>query len=78
MQLILLNRRKVTDREPLAFDPVWNGPPLLSPQPTQGLLAMDLVTLNHGRVTRTTPELAPLSPNDHIPPTRRRLSSRQI
>ncbi|GFW12334.1 hypothetical protein TNCV_815891 [Trichonephila clavipes] len=27
--------------------------------PTRGLLVTDLVNLNHGQVTRTTPELAP-------------------
>ncbi|GFV19170.1 uncharacterized protein TNCV_3223881 [Trichonephila clavipes] len=30
----------------------------------------DLAILNHGQVTRTTPELAPPSPNYHITPTR--------
>ncbi|GFV53493.1 hypothetical protein TNCV_4746411 [Trichonephila clavipes] len=30
---------------------------------TRGLLATDHVILNHGQVTWTTPELAPLSPN---------------
>ncbi|GFT16755.1 uncharacterized protein TNCV_1333691 [Trichonephila clavipes] len=32
---------------------------------TRGLLATDLVILNHVQVTWTTPELAPLSPNYH-------------
>ncbi|GFY20019.1 hypothetical protein TNCV_2147121 [Trichonephila clavipes] len=32
---------------------------------TRGLLVTDLVILNHGQVTRTIPELAPLSPNYH-------------
>ncbi|GFW91514.1 hypothetical protein TNCV_3376771 [Trichonephila clavipes] len=32
---------------------------------TRGLLATDLVILNHGQVTRTTPELASPSPNYH-------------
>ncbi|GFT67469.1 hypothetical protein TNCV_2360781 [Trichonephila clavipes] len=32
----------------------------------RGLLATDHVTLNHGQVTWTTPELAPASPNYHI------------
>ncbi|GFS90496.1 hypothetical protein TNCV_4097011 [Trichonephila clavipes] len=30
-------------------------------RPTRGLFTTDLVILNHGQVTRTTPELAPLS-----------------
>ncbi|GFX41269.1 hypothetical protein TNCV_2219671 [Trichonephila clavipes] len=45
---------------------------------TRGFLATDLVILNHGQVTRTTPELATLSPNYHTTPMGRRLSSRQI
>ncbi|GFV77003.1 hypothetical protein TNCV_690731 [Trichonephila clavipes] len=36
---------------------------------TRGLLATDHVILNHGQVTRTTPELAPPSPNYHTTPT---------
>ncbi|GFV64858.1 uncharacterized protein TNCV_3847261 [Trichonephila clavipes] len=32
---------------------------------TRGLLATDLVILNHGQVTWTTPELAPPSPRDN-------------
>ncbi|GFU51604.1 hypothetical protein TNCV_82341 [Trichonephila clavipes] len=44
---------------------------------TRGHLATDLVILNHGQVTRTTPELAPLPPLTTTP-TGRRLSSRQI
>ncbi|GFS61208.1 uncharacterized protein TNCV_3104691 [Trichonephila clavipes] len=35
---------------------------------TRGLLATDHVILNHGQVTRTTPELAPRSPNYHTSP----------
>ncbi|GFV12760.1 hypothetical protein TNCV_1367301 [Trichonephila clavipes] len=42
------------------------------------LLATDLVILNHGQMTWTTPELAPFSPNYHTTPTGGRLSSRQI
>ncbi|GFW27906.1 uncharacterized protein TNCV_767861 [Trichonephila clavipes] len=34
-------------------------------KPTRGLLATDHVIFNHGQVTWTTPELAPLSPNCH-------------
>ncbi|GFU93916.1 DDE_3 domain-containing protein [Trichonephila clavipes] len=30
---------------------------------TRGFLATDLAILNHGQVTKTTPELAPPSPN---------------
>ncbi|GFV19490.1 hypothetical protein TNCV_3664221 [Trichonephila clavipes] len=45
---------------------------------TRGLWATDLVILNHGQVTRMTPELAPQSPNYHTTPTGGRLSSRQI
>ncbi|GFS53954.1 DDE_3 domain-containing protein [Trichonephila clavipes] len=45
---------------------------------TRGLLAKDLVILNHGQVTRTKPELAPPSPNYHTTPTGGRLSSPQI
>ncbi|GFX93592.1 hypothetical protein TNCV_1587691 [Trichonephila clavipes] len=44
----------------------------------RGLLATDLVILNHGQVTWTTPELAPTSPNYHTSPTGGRFSSRQI
>ncbi|GFX93736.1 DDE_3 domain-containing protein [Trichonephila clavipes] len=40
----------------------------------QGLLATDLVILNHGRVTRPTPELASAFPNFRTTPTRGRLS----
>ncbi|GFY04613.1 hypothetical protein TNCV_4416961 [Trichonephila clavipes] len=45
---------------------------------TQGLLATDLVILNHGQITRTTPELAPPSPNFHTTPTLGRLSSTDL
>ncbi|GFW74032.1 hypothetical protein TNCV_545561 [Trichonephila clavipes] len=41
---------------------------------TRGLLATDLVILNHGQVTRMTPELAPTSPNSHTTPAGGRLS----
>ncbi|GFV56507.1 hypothetical protein TNCV_2276451 [Trichonephila clavipes] len=39
-----------------------------------GLLATNLVTLNHGQVTKTIPELAPNSPNFHTKPTGGHLS----
>ncbi|GFU64812.1 hypothetical protein TNCV_271971 [Trichonephila clavipes] len=42
----------------------------------RGLLTTDHVILNHGQVTWTTPELAPLSPNYHTTPTGGRFSSR--
>ncbi|GFU77503.1 hypothetical protein TNCV_3498761 [Trichonephila clavipes] len=45
---------------------------------TRGLLATDHVILNHGQVTRMTPELAPPSPNYHATPTGGHFSSRQI
>ncbi|GBN71404.1 hypothetical protein AVEN_90135-1 [Araneus ventricosus] len=35
----------------------------------------DLVILNHGQMTRTTPELAPFSPNFHATPTGGRLAT---
>ncbi|GFX61286.1 hypothetical protein TNCV_1171251 [Trichonephila clavipes] len=35
---------------------------------TRGLFATDLVSFSHGQVKRTTPELAPLSPNYHTTP----------
>ncbi|GFV36026.1 hypothetical protein TNCV_2867841 [Trichonephila clavipes] len=38
--------------------------------PTRGLWTTDHVILNHGQVTWTTPELAPLSPSYHTTPTR--------
>ncbi|GFW80672.1 hypothetical protein TNCV_3235241 [Trichonephila clavipes] len=38
----------------------------------------DLVILNHGQITRMTPELALNSPNYHTTPTGGRFSSRQI
>ncbi|GFU91501.1 hypothetical protein TNCV_2542691 [Trichonephila clavipes] len=41
---------------------------------TRGLLATDLVILNHGQVTKTTPKLAPSSPNFRTIPTGGRLS----
>ncbi|GFX45051.1 hypothetical protein TNCV_3431001 [Trichonephila clavipes] len=41
---------------------------------TQGLLVTDLVILNHGQVTWTTPEMTPSSPNFHTTPTKGRLS----
>ncbi|GFW60373.1 hypothetical protein TNCV_3869061 [Trichonephila clavipes] len=41
-------------------------------------MATNLVILNHGQVMRTTPELAPTSPNCHTTPTGGRLSSQQI
>ncbi|GFV00328.1 transposable element Tc1 transposase [Trichonephila clavipes] len=44
---------------------------------TRGLLTTDLVSLNHGQVMKTTPELVPTSPNYHTTPTEERLSSRQ-
>ncbi|GFT56063.1 radial spoke head protein 9 [Trichonephila clavipes] len=47
-------------------------------QAARGLLATDLVILNHGQVTRMTPELAPSSPNHHSTLTGGRLRSRQI
>ncbi|GFS84126.1 uncharacterized protein TNCV_2365111 [Trichonephila clavipes] len=37
---------------------------------TRGLLATDLVVWNHGQVTRSPPELAPVSPNYHTTPKR--------
>ncbi|GFY05247.1 hypothetical protein TNCV_2206931 [Trichonephila clavipes] len=40
---------------------------------TRGLLETNLVILNQGQVTRTTPELATLSPNYHTTPMGRRL-----
>ncbi|GFX72856.1 hypothetical protein TNCV_2864631 [Trichonephila clavipes] len=36
---------------------------------TRGLLATDHVILDHGQVTRTTPELTLPSPNYHTTPT---------
>ncbi|GFX38732.1 uncharacterized protein TNCV_1170621 [Trichonephila clavipes] len=45
---------------------------------TRGLLATDHVILNHGQVTWTTPELAPLSPNYHTTRTGKRFNSQQI
>ncbi|GFY06804.1 hypothetical protein TNCV_482091 [Trichonephila clavipes] len=47
--------------------------PSRTPTSTRGLLATDLVILNHAQVTRTTPELAPPSPNYHITSTGERL-----
>ncbi|GFX74324.1 hypothetical protein TNCV_3452721 [Trichonephila clavipes] len=44
----------------------------------QGLLMTEYVISNHGQVTWTTLELAPLSPNYHTTPTEGRFSSRQI
>ncbi|GFS59136.1 hypothetical protein TNCV_70131 [Trichonephila clavipes] len=41
---------------------------------TRGFLTTDFVILNHGQVTRTTPELAPRSPNYHTTPTGGRVS----
>ncbi|GFU37324.1 hypothetical protein TNCV_4273121 [Trichonephila clavipes] len=41
---------------------------------TRGSLAMDLVILNHGQVTMTTPEFEVPSPNFHTIPTEGRLS----
>ncbi|GFT33828.1 hypothetical protein TNCV_4383341 [Trichonephila clavipes] len=41
---------------------------------TRGLLATDLVILNHDQLKRTTPELEPPSPNYHTAPMRRLLS----
>ncbi|GFS91179.1 hypothetical protein TNCV_2215081 [Trichonephila clavipes] len=41
-------------------------------------LTTDLVTLNHGQVTRTTPKLAPSSPNFHTTLTEGRLSIDRI
>ncbi|GFT06470.1 uncharacterized protein TNCV_3356031 [Trichonephila clavipes] len=45
---------------------------------TRGLLTTDHVILNHGQVTRTTPELAPPSPNYHTTPTGGRLSNERF
>ncbi|GFS79461.1 RNase H domain-containing protein [Trichonephila clavipes] len=42
------------------------------PPSTRGLLATNFITLNHGQVTRTVPEIPP--PNFHTTPTRGRLS----
>ncbi|GFW93978.1 hypothetical protein TNCV_4812961 [Trichonephila clavipes] len=42
---------------------------------TRGLLVTDLTILNHGQVTRTTPELASSSSNYHTTPTEGRLRS---
>ncbi|GFV17387.1 hypothetical protein TNCV_3050071, partial [Trichonephila clavipes] len=44
----------------------------------RGLLATDLVILNHGQVMRTTLKLAPPSPNYPYTPTGLHLSSQQI
>ncbi|GFU13823.1 hypothetical protein TNCV_940151 [Trichonephila clavipes] len=40
-----------------------NSDAIEDPLTTRGLLATELVILNHGQVTRTTPELAHPSPN---------------
>ncbi|GFU85845.1 hypothetical protein TNCV_2036761 [Trichonephila clavipes] len=45
---------------------------------TRELLATDLTILNHGQVTRTTPGVAPPSPNFHATSMEGRLNSRQI
>ncbi|GFT59041.1 uncharacterized protein TNCV_186321 [Trichonephila clavipes] len=47
-------------------------------QLTPGLPRLALVILNHGHVTKTTPEITPPSSNFHTTPTGGRLSSRQI
>ncbi|GFT98008.1 hypothetical protein TNCV_3125861 [Trichonephila clavipes] len=44
----------------------------------RGLLTKDHVNLNHGQVTWMTPELAPLSPNDHTTPAGKRFNSQHI
>ncbi|GBM88142.1 hypothetical protein AVEN_213957-1 [Araneus ventricosus] len=41
----------------------------------EGYFWTDLVILNHGQMTRTTPELAPPSPNFHDTPTGGRLAT---
>ncbi|GFY23411.1 hypothetical protein TNCV_3941071 [Trichonephila clavipes] len=45
---------------------------------TRGFLATDYAILNHGQVTRTTPEPAPASSNYRTIRTEGRLSSQQI
>ncbi|GFW08312.1 hypothetical protein TNCV_1656271 [Trichonephila clavipes] len=45
---------------------------------TRVLWAMDLLILNHGQVMRTTPELAPPSPNFHSISTGGRFNSESL
>ncbi|GFV93408.1 hypothetical protein TNCV_1987241 [Trichonephila clavipes] len=54
---------------------LWSTTDEVMSEATRGHLATDLVILNHGQVTKTTPELAPHSPNYHTTPTGGRLSS---
>ncbi|GBN61250.1 hypothetical protein AVEN_128969-1 [Araneus ventricosus] len=41
----------------------------------EGYFGTDLVILNHGQMTRTTPELAPTFPNFHATPTGGRMAT---
>ncbi|GBM64625.1 hypothetical protein AVEN_28226-1 [Araneus ventricosus] len=51
---------------------IWLGPVL---KQHEGYLGTDLVILNCGQMTRTTPELAPPSPNFRATPTGGRLAT---
>ncbi|GFT37806.1 hypothetical protein TNCV_4128761 [Trichonephila clavipes] len=68
-QILLWSRRKRKKGIRTAADRVQSV--------TRGLLATDLVILNHGQAMRATPELAPPSPNSQKP-MGGRLSSRQL
>ncbi|GFY08552.1 hypothetical protein TNCV_809851 [Trichonephila clavipes] len=60
------------------FSSVWRDYQTTSRSSTrQGLLAVDLIILNHGQLTRTIHELAHLSPNYHTTPMGGHLSYHQ-
>ncbi|GFU90408.1 hypothetical protein TNCV_1328621 [Trichonephila clavipes] len=53
--LLILSRER--DKAPIVAEALTPSP--VGPGPTRGLLATDLVILNHGQVTWTTPEQTP-------------------
>ncbi|GBN63813.1 hypothetical protein AVEN_190365-1 [Araneus ventricosus] len=53
----------------------YRGPLVISVNQHEGYFGTDLVILNLGQMTRTTPELAPPSPNFHATPTGGRLTT---
>ncbi|GFY16282.1 hypothetical protein TNCV_2349271 [Trichonephila clavipes] len=68
--LCFLIRVPTVEYEKDVYDPRFRSTPATTPA-TRGLLATDLVILNHGQVKRTTSELASPSPNYHTTPHQR-------
>ncbi|GFT11956.1 hypothetical protein TNCV_725641 [Trichonephila clavipes] len=67
-----INRKRKQNADKVIFYPLQTNH--FFQYTTQWLLVTDFVILNHGQVTRTTPELTASSPNFHTTPTGERLT----